>query len=237
MLDFSRFEYLSFDCYGTLIDWERGILGALRPILAAHSRTMSPIALHDEALLELYGDLEASAEQGEFYCYREVLEQVVQGMGRRLGFSPSQAEIQSLPASLPDWQPFPDAVTALRQLKTRYKLAVISNTDDDLFAGTARHLGVAFDHVITAQQARSYKPSQNNFRLALKRLAVSQDKLLHVAQSLYHDIKPCRELSISSVWINRRAGKQSAGATKPAVAMPDLEMPDLQSFAALAMRS
>ena len=153
MLALTPFKVLTFDCYGTMIDWETGIFSALRPILAAPWQVdFRP------ALLELYSELEASAEKGEFLRYRDVLQSVVRGFGERLRFSPTDAEVLSLPESLANWQPFPDTVEALRKLKSRYQLAVISNVDDDLFATTAPKLGVAFDQVITAQQARCYKP-------------------------------------------------------------------------------
>src|SRR6266700_2677673 len=148
MIDFSEFEYLTFDCYGTLIDWETGILTALRPILSAHSVTIS-----DNDLLELYGELEAEAESGEYKSYRQILDTVVHALGQRLGFSPSGAEVQALPQSLALWPPFPDTVEALRKLHTRFKLAIISNVDDDLFSDTAKLLQIPFNAVITAQQA------------------------------------------------------------------------------------
>ena len=122
MLNFAQFRLLSFDCYGTLIDWETGIFSALRPVLAAHGKTIA-----DPELLRLYSELESDAEQGTFHPYREVLQSVVRGLGRRLAFSPTDAEINSLPDSLPNWSPFPDTVAALRRLKARYQLAVISN--------------------------------------------------------------------------------------------------------------
>ena len=161
MIDFKGFNVLTFDCYGTMIDWETGIFSALRPILAAHGKKIS-----DSVLLELYSELEFAAEQGEFLRYRDVLQSVVRGFGERLGFLPSDAEARSLPESIANWQPFPDTVEALRKLKARYQLAVISNVDDDLFASTAPKLGVAFDQVITAQQARCYKPCIRMFELA-----------------------------------------------------------------------
>ena len=228
MLDFAQFEYLTFDCYGTLIDWETGILAALRPILEAHS-----VSTPDTTLLEIYGELEAGAEAGEYKTYREILDTVVRGLGERLGFTASPTEAQSLPQSIADWPPFPDTVAALRKLHARYKLAIISNVDDDLFASSAKLLQVPFDAVITAQQARSYKPSLNNFRLALDRIGKPKEKILHAAQSLYHDVVPTRELGIKNVWVNRRGSKSGSGATKPAVALPDLEVPDLRSLADL----
>jgi len=234
-LDISQFEVLTFDCYGTLIDWETGILGALRPLLSKHaakhptkpSKQLADQQLLDGELLKIYGELEARIEAGPYLRYREVLRQVVRGMGERIGFAPTEAEMDSLPASLGAWPPFPDTVAALRRLRSRYRLAIISNTDDDLFAQTAELLQVPFDAVITAQQAGSYKPSLNNFRVALERLGVPKEKVLHVGQSRHHDIAPAREMGIKSVLVTRRG----RGAVLANAAQPDLEVPDLKSLA------
>ncbi len=228
MLDLRRFRVLTFDCYGTLIDWESGILAALRPLMAAHGKSLA-----DDKLLELYGELEAEAEAGEYQSYRKILQAVARGFGRRLGFETSEQEARSLPESLKNWQPFPDTVAALKKLKSRFQLAIVSNTDDDLFADTARLLEVPFDWVITAQQAGSYKPSHNNFRLALERIALPPEQVLHCAQSLYHDIVPARALGLATVWVNRR-GARGGGATKAASGQPDLEVPDLKTLAEMA---
>ncbi len=230
MLDFSRFGIITFDCYGTLIDWETGIFSALRPILAAHGKTVN-----DFALLELYSQLEAKAEHGEFRTYRQVLQSVVRGFGEKLGFAASDAETRSLPESLANWKPFPDTVAALEKLKTRYKLAIISNVDDDLFATTAPKLAVKFDHVITAQQARSYKPSLNIFKLALGRIGVPVEQVLHAGQSIYHDVIPAKSLGMGAVWVNRPSPRPGAGAAKSAAGQPDLEVQDLKTLATLAV--
>ena len=225
MLDLGRFKVLTFDCYGTLIDWETGIFSALRPILTAHAKPIT-----DSALLEMYSALEAEAELGEFHPYREVLQSVVRGFGERLGFTPTAAEIRSLPESLATWRPFPDTVPALLQLKKRHQLAVISNVDDDLFAATAPQLKVRFNHVITAGQARCYKPDLEIFKIALTRIGVPASQILHVAQSIYHDVIPAKSLGISTVWVNRPSPRPGAGAAKSASSSPDLEVPDLTSL-------
>jgi 2-haloacid dehalogenase len=229
MLDFTRFQVLTFDCYGTLIDWETGIFSALRPILAAHGKTVT-----DFALLELYSELELQAEQGEFRPYREVLQSVVRGFGERLGFKPSQSEVRSLPESLAHWAPFPDTVAALRKLKSRYQLAILSNVDDDLFTATACRLEVPFDHVVTAQQARAYKPSLSIFKMAQERIGVATENWLHVGQSIHHDAVPAKSLGIATVWVNRPSPRLGAGATKKASGQPDLEVPNLKTLADLA---
>src|SRR5271165_3113153 len=211
MLDFAQFRTVSFDCYGTLIDWETGIFSALRPVLAAHGKTVA-----DSELLRLYAELEAEAEQGEFHPYREVLQSVVRGFGKRLAFNPTESQIRSLPDSLRDWPPFPDTIAALSKLKSRYRLAVISNVDDDLFAPTARRLEIPFDYVITAQQARAYKPSLEMFKLAQQRTGMAPDQWLHVAQSVYHDVIPARSLGIATVWVNRPSSRPGSGAARAA---------------------
>ena len=228
MLDFDSFRVLTFDCYGTLINWEAGILGCLRPLLQSHGKNLS-----DDQILQIYAGLEREQESGEYIPYRRVLENVVLGFGQKLGFCPTQVEAASLPESLKVWQPFPDTVEALRTLKSRYQLVILSNTDDDLFAHTAKLLEVPFDHVITAQQAGSYKPSPRNFELALKRVGRPKSEVLHVAESLHHDIAPARELGLATVWIHRR--KKGFGATWPGDAQPDVELPDLASLADLGV--
>lgn len=227
-MDLSRFELLSFDCYGTLIDWETGILGALRPLLKRHGKQIA-----DSEMLALYAALEAEEEAGEYMQYREVLGNVVRQLGKRLGFSPSTQEVASLPDSIAGWLPFPDTVEALRRLKTRYRLAILSNIDDDLFAHSAKRLQAPFDFVITAQQCRSYKPSLNNFRTMLERVGLSAGAILHCAESRFHDVAPARQLGIASVWVNRHAGRPGASASGAGTAVPDLQVPDMKTLADL----
>jgi 2-haloacid dehalogenase len=225
MLNLRDLQVLTFDCYGTLIDWETGIWEALRPVLANHGIDMTT----DQAL-ELYSELESKAEREEYHDYRTVLKMVMEGFGARLGFVPAQSELHCLSESVKDWPAFPDSARALQAFKKKYKLAILSNIDDDLIAFSVQRL-VQFDWIITAQQAKSYKPSLNNFHLALERIGVPKNKILHVAQSLFHDIAPAKALGLSTVWINRRHNKAGFGATPPAQAQPDLEVPDLQTLA------
>jgi 2-haloacid dehalogenase len=226
-MDFSGFTTISFDCYGTLIDWESGILPVLRTLLANHGQS-----LPDADILELYGECEAEAESGQYQSYREVLRSVVRAFAHRFHFKASSEEIHSLHESVRAWRPFPDTVAALHELQRRYKLVVISNIDDDLFAETRKHLDVEFGAVITAEQARSYKPSINNFQMALSRLTISPDRLLHAAQSIYHDVVPARSLGISTVWVKRKSARPGVGAVRASVGHPDFEVPDLASLAA-----
>jgi 2-haloacid dehalogenase len=230
MLDFNRFEILTFDCYGTLIDWETGILSALHRILSAHG-----VKVDDTALLKLYGDFEQLSEEGEFHPYREVLQSVVRQFGAQLGFSPTDAEVRSLPDSLAGWKPWPDTVAALLELKKRFRLAIVSNVDDDLFAATRPQLQVEFDEVITAQKAGAYKPSLKMFELALGRIQTPAHRVLHVAQSVYHDVVPAQALGLATVWVNRPSARAGVGAVKAAVAKADLVVGSLGELAALAL--
>ena len=229
MINLTDFSVLTFDCYGTMIDWESGLFSALRPVLAAHQKKIT-----DVALLEMYSELELATEQQDYMNYGDVLESVVRGFGRRLGFTPTEAEARSLPESVKTWQPFPDTVAALQKLKSRHQLAVISNIDDDLFALTAPKLKVTFDYVITAQQARCYKPCSKIFRMAQERMGVSLGQWLHVGQSIYHDVIPAKSLGIATVWVNRPSPRAGAGATKAATGNPDLEVSSLAALAAIS---
>ena len=228
-LDFSRLRAITFDCYGTLIDWETGLLAAIRPILHAHGAELS-----DAEIFRLYGDLEAEAEASHYQPYREILRDVVRGFGTRLGFRPTDEEQASLPNSLANWKPFPDTVASLRQLKSKFKLGIISNVDDDLFSASARRLEIDFDFVTTAGQARAYKPSLEIFRLAQKKMGIPSEQWVHAGQSIYHDVIPAKALGISTVWVNRPSPRPGAGAAKYAFAEPDAEVATLQQLADLA---
>lgn len=228
MLDLTQYRVLTFDCYGTLIDWERGILNGLQPVLERHS-----IALSDDEALELFGELEAEAERGPYLPYREVLTVVLAGFADRLGFTLADDERRELADSVGDWPPFPDTVAGLQVLARHYQLVILSNIDDELFALSAKHLKAEFADVITAQQVGSYKPNPRNFEVALERVGVPQEQVLHVAQSLFHDIEPANAIGLTTVWVNRRHNRPGFGATPPASAQPDLEVPDLQTLARL----
>jgi 2-haloacid dehalogenase len=224
--DFGRFEALTFDCYGTLIDWESGILAALREPLAA-----APNPPSDGERLEAFGRAEAAIEAGPYQAYRDVLGVVLRRVGADFGASISDAQAGTFGDSVGDWPAFPDSAAALERLHRRFRLGVITNCDDDLFARSAARLGTAFDWVVTAQQAGSYKPDERNFHLAFERIGLPRERILHVAQSLYHDHVPAARLGLASVWIDRRRGRPGGGATPPAEARPDATYPDMASFA------
>jgi len=229
MIDFASKRVLTFDCYGTLIDWEAGIVATLQPILSAHGMRADA-----EHVLALYGELEPPVEQSPYLPYRELLTAVLRGFGERLGFSQSEPEQARFAGSVGDWPPFADTPVGLAALKRRFKLAIISNVDDDLFALTNKKLGVVFDWIITAQQVGSYKPSLNNFRQALSRIGLPKEHVLHVAQSLFHDHMPAKQLGLDTVRVNRRHGKVGSGASPSANVRPDLEVQDLATLVRLS---
>ena len=231
-LDFDRFDVLTFDCYGTLIDWETGLLEAMRPILAAHG-----IEAPDDALLEAFAREEAALEAGPFRRYRDVLAAALGGIGEHLGFEPTGEEAARFGASVADWPPFADSAAALARLHERFSLGVITNCDDDLFAASASRLGIEFDWVVTAEQARRYKPNPRGFELAFERIGLPPRRILHVAQSLFHDHVPAKRLGLATVWVDRRHDRAGFGATPAATATPDLSVPDMATLAALAVPS
>lgn len=228
-MDFSKFSHLTFDCYGTLIDWETGILDALMPFLERRGITASPVEV-----LQLYVRLEAEHESGDFKKYRDVLRGVMDGFGRHFGFKLGGEDLDCLAESIRGWRPFPDTVHALRRLQNRFRLVIVSNIDDALFSLTAAQLRVIFDEVITAEQVRSYKPFLRNFQFMLERLAVPASRVLHVAQSLYHDHVPAQKLGLATAWVNRPSRLAGTGLALPAEVKPSLEVPDLRSLADLA---
>jgi 2-haloacid dehalogenase len=226
MVVFESVSHLSFDCYGTLIDWESGILDAVNGVARRRGVEAEP-----GRALELYAELEAAAEAGPFRPYRDVLRQVMGDLGARLGFVPTEEECSGFADSVGDWPPFADTVASLRRLHSRFRLVILSNVDDDLFARTARRLEVPFDEVITAQQLGSYKPALRNFEAMLARLGVEPSGLVHVAQSLYHDHVPAQRLGLATVWIDRPSARPGVGIAPAVEVRPDLRFTDLASFA------
>ena len=229
-IDFSRFDAITFDCYGTLIDWEQGILNALQPVLAPHG-----VDAGEDELLERYARHEAALEAGAYLPYREVLAGSLRGLCGELGFSPSDDDARGFAQALGDWPAFHDTAPALRRLHERFRLGVITNCDRDLFALSNRRLGVTFDWVVTAQDARAYKPGHAPFELAFSTIDVPRDRILHAAQSLFHDHVPGKKLGLTTVWVDRRHGRPGSGATPPASATPDLTVPDMRTLAEVAL--
>lgn len=223
-MTFESIALITFDCYGTLVDWETGILKGLRSLF---------INVPDTELLKHYGEIEAELESGPYMRYRDVLAKTAEQMGQRLGVNVSRQQAKDFAESLPQWEPFPDTVAALQTLSRNFQLGIISNIDDDLFALTQKKLPVKFEVIVTAQQVQSYKPSFKNFEEAIKRSGRSKDEILHAGQSLYHDVAPANSLGIKNVWVNRPSIVPNSGAAKPGVAQPGLEVHSLAELAGL----
>ena len=228
-IDYRQIDALTFDCYGTLIDWETGLADAFRPILAAHG-----VDTHDEDVLVRFARHEATAEAGPYLRYSDVLAAGLRGVATELGFEPTDDEVTAFSRSVEAWPAFPDSVDALAQLKRRFRLGVITNCDDDLFAASNRRLGVEFDWIVTAEQVGAYKPSETNFLVAFERAGLPRDRIVHVAQSLFHDHVTAKRLGLTTVWIDRRHDRPGSGATPPAEAIPDARYLDMASFAEVA---
>ena len=224
MISYDDFDVLTFDCYGTLIDWESGIAAGVRMQLGD-----AVAAVSDEDIVSAFAAVEHEAEV-PYKSYREVLALSLRGIGERLGVPVSDAQATGFGSSVGQWPAFPDSAEALQRLHDRFKLAVITNCDDDLFGQSERRLGVSFDYVITAQQAGSYKPDHANFLLAFERIDEPRERILHVAQSLFHDHVPAKALGMTSVWIDRRQGR-GGGASLDVDASPDATFPSMQAFA------
>jgi 2-haloacid dehalogenase len=227
------FEALSFDCYGTLIDWEAGIGAVL-----ARWASEQGLSVSAEELLEEYARAEARQEaETPEALYPEILGAAMRSLGASQGVDVTTAQAERLAMSVADWPAFPDSSAALVALSSRYKLVILSNVDRRSFASTNARLGVRFDAVITAQDVGSYKPALRNFEILMEtvgRLGVKQGRLLHVAQSLFHDHVPARSLGLPTVWIDRRGESAGWGATPPpgVVVTPDWTFPSMAAFAA-----
>lgn len=231
-MELSDFDALSFDCYGTLIDWEAGIAAALRPWA-----DRCGIALDDEELLAQYSEHEAAAElAAPADAYPLILAASLRALGESLDAPATQDETRAFGASVPDWPAFPDSPEALRRLAERYSLIILSNVDRESFAGSNLRLGVEFTSILTAQDIGSYKPSPRNFEALLveaHRLGIERGRLLHVAQSLFHDHVPAKAAGLPSVWIDRRHDRDGWGATPPppAAVTPDWTFTSMAAFA------
>ena len=202
------YDALTFDCYGTLIDWGRGLVDFLQPVLLQRDAHVI-----DGFLLEFFAEMEPQA-QVPGRRYADVLREVLRRLGERLGFTPDDELLGAFAASPGDWQPFPDTVDALARLAERMDLVIVSNIDNALFKRTAAKLGARFKHVVTAEDVGVYKPDARMFDAALSALG-RDTRVLHVAQSLYHDIAPATAKGLDTAWIRRDANAAKRIAAKP----------------------
>jgi 2-haloacid dehalogenase len=228
-----EFEAMSFDCYGTLIDWEAGLAAVLTPWAERQG-----LNLDDEQLLTVFSVHESAAE-AEYPTapYPDILAHSMRALGKEVGGTVTDSDAAALARSVPDWPAFADSHDALVRLGRRGRLIILSNVDRSSFAASNARLGVTFSSILTAEDIGSYKPSPRNFEALTKearRLGVGRGKLVHVAQSLFHDHLPAKQAGLPTVWINRRHGRPGWGATPapPGAVTPDWEFPSMEAFAA-----
>ena len=214
------FELLTFDCYGTLVDWESALTEYLQPVLLSHD-----VHVFDGTILELFADFEPQ-EQDAGGTYRKVLQRVMTRYGQRLGFTANEQEIEGFIECIPRAKPFDDTLSALKKLKEHFKLGIVSNTDTDLIATTLEALDVSFDSVQTAEELGSYKP--HALGQAIEALNLPKDRILHVAQSPYHDIRPASELGLHTVHIER--DYRDGSAVQMIDVQPNWHFANLASF-------
>jgi 2-haloacid dehalogenase len=232
-LHWNEFELLAFDCYGTLVDWETGISDVLKPWASANA-----VGASSEELLTAFGAAESVVQrESPQALYRDVLREAMGRIAASFGKTARTEERESLASSVGDWPVFADTVEGLQALKTWHKLMVVSNVDNESFARTAPKLGVALDGVVSAEEVGAYKPDKRMFDRALAVAhgwGIPPQRILHVAQSLYHDIEPAKRLGLRTVWVDRRAGK-AGGATPKADGdvEPDLRVAALDELVAL----
>lgn len=229
MPDVTKFNTLTFDCYGTLIDWERGILAELRPWVDRHGRR----DLDDNTLLETFGTIEAACEaETPAALYPEILAEAHRRLADKWGIKAGADEATGFGQSVGRWPAFADSATSLQYLKRYYRLVIISNVDRASFARSNGKLGVAFDRILTAQDIGSYKPSLHNFEYALADLertfGTRKGDILHTAQSIFHDVVPARTVGLATMWINRRKSVGGWGATPAPDAAGALTTPDIE---------
>jgi 2-haloacid dehalogenase len=226
------FKALTFDCYGTLIDWETGMAEAPRPLT---SRLAKPLSRN--AVLEAHARHESEQQtQTPGKLYRDLLAIVYRRLAEEWGVSASWSECVAYGRSVRDWPAFPDSGGALQYLKKHYKLVILSNVDNESFSFSNQKLGVAFDAIYTAEDIGSYKPNLGNFEYMLKQLrtiGVETDEILHTAESLFHDHKPANQVSLASCWIYRRRNDKGFGATMNPGTMPryDFQFTSLSELA------
>jgi 2-haloalkanoic acid dehalogenase type II len=209
-------ELVTFDCYGTLIDWRGGILRAIR------ERVPASAGVDPETFFAAYMETEAETEAGPWRPYRDILSATVARLIERFGWPTPPEGTAFLAESLPGWEPFPDVAPALTGLRARgYRLGILSNVDDDLLVASVARIGVPFDVLITAERVRSYKPAPAHFEAALAEVGGDTSRLVHMAQSHYHDVAAAVPLGIATVWVNRR-GEPLPGPPEPTAEHPDL---------------
>jgi 2-haloalkanoic acid dehalogenase type II len=230
----SDYEVLTFDCYGTLIDWEAGIVRHLESWAVRKGVVSRP-----EELLDAFAGAEARVEaKRPTSPYRDILREVYREITSGFAVPSDETEAELFATSVGDWPAFSDTPAALRELEKRYRLIVVSNVDRISFSRTLPKLGVELDGLVTAEDVGAYKPDLRMFERAFEVVAemgIERSKILHVAQSLFHDHVPAKKLGLRTVWVNRRKGREGWGATPPpeTEVTPDIEVATMSDLVAL----
>jgi 2-haloacid dehalogenase len=231
MIDWSRIRALTFDCFGTLVDWEKGIPRDLKAGLVTRSGKDPSTYYDDDELLRFYGLAEPAAQGTPFKTYREVLKTTLLRIADSGHLKVTDPEV--LVKGIASWPVFDDVPEALTRLKTRFKLGLVTNCDQDLLPAVVSRLGVSFDAIVTSDQVAAYKPSPKLLEEALKRLGIAKDELVHVAQSMFHDVEAASVLGIATVHLDRRGGRPGGATPRPtANVVPDLRVRSLAELVA-----
>jgi 2-haloacid dehalogenase len=226
MIDWADKKAITFDCFGTLVDWETGILGDLKSALVTRSGKNPSTYYDDDELLRFYGQAEPAAQGTPFKSYREVLKLALLRIADAGHLKIQDPEV--LVKGIALWPIFTDVPDALARLKSRYKIALVTNCDQDLLEGVAPRLHPAFDAIVTSDQVGAYKPSPRLLEEALRRLDVPKSGLVHAAQSFFHDIEPAKALGLATVHVDRRAGRPGGATPRPTTPVaPDLKVQNL----------
>jgi 2-haloacid dehalogenase len=205
----SNVTFVTFDVYGTLIDWEAGVADAFEQEAARDGVTID----RDE-VVTLFHEISREVESGSYELYAEVLRRTALEIAKRIGWDLEPSRSGFLPESVQRWRPFKEANPQLQKFKKQYDVGLISNIDDKLLGQTRRHIPLDFDLVVTAQQVRSYKPDPAHFKECARRIG-GKKGWVHIASSLYHDVEPCVKEKIPVIWVNRRKETLESGAKKP----------------------
>jgi 2-haloacid dehalogenase len=200
------FDLLSFDCYGTLVDWEAGIWRAVQALGFQQGQFEPSRGDVMVAFSQAEAEFEQESNAGDFVPYRTILERVFERLAHLWGWRVSAADCRQFAESIKDWPVFEDTVASLQAFAKDFPLHILSNIDADLFAFTQEKLGVQFAGVLTADVVRSYKPAPGHFEMLLKQTGVPAERILHIAQSRFHDIAPAKALGFKTIWLDRQGG-------------------------------
>jgi 2-haloacid dehalogenase len=225
MINFHDFEVMTLGCFGTLIDWQKGLLSAMRPLY-----TSQGIVIGDKKIVRKFIQYESEITKKGYIPYKEVLKKVLIKIGHDNGFVPTIAEINTIVHSIKEWVPFPDVLESLQTFKKQYKLALIANIEKSILGDLMQQFNIEFDWIFTADEVQTYKPSLEIFKHALNGLEISPSRILHVGHSLSQDIAPAKELKMTTAWVNRNIPQKGVSDLTTTEVEPDLEIPDLKTL-------